>query len=85
MRNMSFALTVDRVRRQEKTVTRRLGWWFLKPGDTLCACVKCMGRKPGEPLERLCVIRVVSVGRQELRWITPKDVHMEGFPGMTPD
>ena len=35
MRNMSFSMTTEAVRRREKTVTRRLGWWGLKPGDEL--------------------------------------------------
>jgi hypothetical protein len=30
---MSFALTTEQIRVQKKTVTRRLGWEFLKPGD----------------------------------------------------
>ena len=32
-RNMSFALTTDQVRKQSKTVTRRMGWRKTKPGE----------------------------------------------------
>jgi len=84
MRNMSFALTTDQIKRQTKTVTRRSGWRFLKAGDQLCACVKCMGLKPGEQIERLAVIRVTSVKRERLNAITKADCLAEGFPRMTP-
>ena len=33
-RNMSFTLTTWQIREQTKTVTRRKGWQFLKPGET---------------------------------------------------
>lgn len=59
-RNISFALTTDQIRDRTKTVTRRKGWKFLKAGDTLNACVKCMGLRPGEQIERLAIIRVVD-------------------------
>lgn len=36
-RNMSFSMTTEAVRNRTKTVTRRLGWEFLKPGDILWA------------------------------------------------
>lgn len=39
-RNMSFALTTDQVKDRVKTVTRRNGWWFLKPGDIVNAVKK---------------------------------------------
>lgn len=89
-RNISFALTTEQIRNKTKTVTRRLGWKFLKPGDVLNACVKCMGLKPGEKIERLGQIRIVSV-RQELlaRMAALADDYgkteakQEGFPEMT--
>lgn len=37
MRNMSFALTTPQILNRSKTVTRRAGWSFLKPGDIVCA------------------------------------------------
>lgn len=42
-----------------------------------------MGLKPGEKLERLGPIRVVSVRREYLCLITTCDVIKEGFPGMS--
>lgn len=73
-----------------KDVTRRLDWLTLKVGDRLVACVKCMGRKKGEPLQRICTIEVVSVCREPLRRMLDEpaygrqEVRREGFPNMTP-
>jgi hypothetical protein len=58
---MSVALTEGAVRNHTKTVTRRLGWKFLKPGDRLTLCRKVMGRKKGEPLVRIAEVEVVKV------------------------
>ncbi|GAJ06145.1 unnamed protein product, partial [marine sediment metagenome] len=75
MRNMSFSLTKTHILNQTKTVTRRQGWTFLKPGDLLQPVEKCMGLKKGERVKKLgCPIRVVSVDRQPLHLITPEDV-----------
>lgn len=79
-RLMSVALTEQAVLDRRKTVTRRLGWKFLKPGDTLTLCRKVMGRKPGEPLVRIAEVRVVDVRREPLDAITWSDVAREGFP-----
>jgi len=75
-------MTTDQIRNQTKTVTRRLGWRFLKPGDILNACVKCQGLKKGEKVERICQIRVISVERVEIREINTVEVPLEGFPDM---
>jgi hypothetical protein len=77
---MSVSLTEQAVRDRRKTVTRRLGWKFLKPGDTLTLCRKVMGRKPSEPLVRICEVEVVDVRRERLDAITDDDVTREGFP-----
>lgn len=81
-RNISFSLTTDSIRDRTKTVTRRLGWKKLKAGDVLNACVKCMGLKPGEKIERICQIRVVGVRQEPLCSITnePNGAAKEGFP-----
>ena len=79
-RLMSVALTERAVVERRKTVTRRLGWRFLKPGDRLTLCRKVMGRKPGEPLVRICDVEVVSVGREPLSAITDEDAAREGMP-----
>ena len=91
MRNMSFALTTDQVRAGTKTVTRRMGWKFLKPGELIQPVRKCMGLKPGEKIEKLRgPIRVVSVRDESLwyMWLEPTyglaECKLEGFPGLTP-
>lgn len=66
MRNISFAMTTEQVRARRKTVTRRLGWKNLMPGETLCAVVKSQGLKKGEKVEKIGPIRVVDVRRQFL-------------------
>jgi hypothetical protein len=53
VRNISFALTTAQVRARTKTVTRRVGWTFLKPGDLLQPVVKCRGLKKGERVEKI--------------------------------
>jgi hypothetical protein len=81
---MSFALTTYQIRTRRKTVTRRLGWEFLKPGDLLQPIVKGQGLKKGETVHKIGgPIRVVNVSRAPLNSITPQDVFREGFPAMT--
>lgn len=98
-RLMSVAMTADAVIERRKTVTRRKGWLMLKPGDRLTLCRKVQGRKPGEPLERLAEVQVVSVTREKLgdllaedQWAYPlaeeyeyarAELAAEGFPGMS--
>jgi hypothetical protein len=84
MRNISFFLTTPQFVAGTKDVTRRLGWSKLKPGDRLMAVVKSQGLKPGEKIERLGEIEVVSVRRERLNEIDQADVVREGFPTMTP-
>lgn len=94
-RLMSVAFTEDAVRERRKTVTRRKGWTFLKPGDRLTLCRKVMGRKADEPLVRVAEVEVVSVRRERLDFLTwargttrreygEREVAREGFPGMDP-
>ncbi len=82
-RNMSFALTTEQFNNRTKTVTRRAGWQFLKAGDVVQGCKKCMGLKPGEKLERLGLIRIIDVRREPLDAIKKDDVIREGFPDYT--
>jgi len=79
MRNMSFSLTERQLLDGSKTVTRRLGWQFLKPGDRLRAVRQSRGLKRGEHPVALGVIEVVSVCRERLIAITLSDVAREGF------
>lgn len=85
-RLMSVSKTTDAVIERRKWVTRRSGWWedkhgrrLLKPGDTLTLCRKVMGRKPGEPLNRLAEVRIIDVRRERLDAITWWDVRLEGL------
>jgi hypothetical protein len=82
-RLMSVALTAPQVIARQKTVTRRLGWQFLRPGDRLTLCRKVQGRKPGEPLVRLAEVEVLDVRRERLDAITPGEATREGFPHLT--
>lgn len=79
-RLMSVSHTERAVVERRKTVTRRLGWRFLRPGDRLTLCRKVMGRKPGEPLVRLAEVEVVDVRREPLTSMTLADVPREGVP-----
>lgn len=93
-RLMSVAFTEDAVRERRKTVTRRKGWQFLKPGDRLTLCRKVMGRKADEPLVRICDVEVVRVDREPLGRLLPQwaghqkygveEMKLEGFPGLDP-
>lgn len=90
MRNMSFSLTTPQILARTKTVTRRIGWTFLKPGDRLCAIEKGQGLKKGETVRRLAVIEVVNVRQESLRLMFDepgyglKEVWREGFPSLGP-
>jgi hypothetical protein len=87
--NISFGLTVEQFKNRSKDVTRRLGWVRLKAGDVLMGCEKCMGLKPGEKINRLGRIRVVSVRRESLNQMEIRPLYgrreaaREGFPDMT--
>lgn len=85
MRRMSFMLTTRQLLERSKTVTRRLGWEFLKPGEVLLAVDKCMGLKPGQVSQTLATIQVISATRVSLDKIDALDVAREGFPGMEPE
>ena len=85
MRRMSFALTTAQIRARTKTVTRRLGWRNLRPGDRIAAVEKAMGFRKGEKAPPpIAVLEVVSVRREVLADIDRADVAREGFPGKTP-
>lgn len=82
-RLMSVAYTEQAVVDRRKTVTRRLGWRFLKPGDRVTLVRKAMGRRRPdgtvEPLVRLAEVEIVAVRREPLAAITNDDVAREGF------
>lgn len=84
MRNMSFSMTTDQFIDGSKDVTRRFGWWFLKPGDRVRAVKKAMGLKKGEQIESLGIIEIVSARGEPLNHITDEDCRREGFPSFSP-
>ena len=86
-RLMSVTMTEEAVVARRKSVTRRKGWTFLKPGYRLTLCRKVRGRQ-GAPLVRLAEVEVVSVRREPLRRLTDNldygcaETRLEGFvPG----
>lgn len=88
---MSFSLTTPQMLRQDKDVTRRLGWEFLKVGDFLQPVKKCMGLKPGEKIEKIGPpIQVISKERESLRKMLDDidygfvECAREGFPAPSP-
>jgi hypothetical protein len=82
-RNISFALTTEQIKNRTKTITRRLGWWTLKPGTLLQPVEKCMGLKKDEKVKKIGgLIRVISTSREMLWEITTDDIRREGFPMM---
>ena len=91
MRNISFAKTIEQVRARQKTVTRRIGWRWLKEGTLLRPVEKAMGLKKGERIQPIfndgTCIRVVSVGIECLSAIQHQhgEPAREGFPNMSTD
>ena len=81
MKRMSFAMTPNQMLDKSKTVTRRLGWGFLSPGDYLKATIRDEG---GGGQREIGFIRVKSVNRVPLDSITQEDVAKEGFPEHNP-
>ena len=82
MQNISFSLTLPQFLDGSKSITRRLGWRNLKPGDRLMAVNKCMGFKKGEKPIKYGEIEIVSVRREPLWWMLDEDCPREGFPSM---
>jgi len=62
---------------------------FLEPGQRLQGCVKCMGLRPGELIQRLGPIVVADVRREPLARMLEDieygrtEATLEGFPGWT--
>lgn len=90
-RNMSFAITTKQAREKTKTVTRRLGWWFLKPGDIVQQVEKGMGLKKGEKVKPIHLIRIVSTRKEPLDAMLCNvgygliECQKEGFPNKGPE
>ena len=83
MRNMSFSMTTEQIKNGTKIITRRFGWWFLKPGDLVRPVRKTMGLKKGEKIEPLRgPLRIVSMRAEPLSAMIDEDCALEGFPEM---
>lgn len=86
MRRMSFSLTAPQIIARGKTVTRRTGWRFLKPGDLVQAIERARGLKPGERARPLAVLRVKDVRVEPLSRLIDEplyaedEIPREGFP-----
>lgn len=82
MRNMSFFHTHKQFLSGIKTVTFRLGWDNLFPGDRIMAIVKGQGLKKGEKIQRLGEMLVISVCSMQVYEINDADIILDGFGGM---
>jgi hypothetical protein len=88
MRNMSFQRSAAPMLARAMTVTRRVGWRDLAPGELVQAVGQTRGLPKGAKVQRLGVIRVVSVRRESLarleesRYCKLKDAN-EGLPGLS--
>lgn len=85
MRSISFMLTKRQFLDRSKTVTRRLGWWDVKPGQRLRAVEKSMGLAKGQRQVGLGVIEIKSTRAEILNTIDQSEVIREGFPDLTPE
>ena len=88
MRHISCALTTRQVLDRSKTVSRRLGWRFAKPGMRLQIDRKCMGLKKGEHPEKLATVELVCVRFEPLCIMLDEpyghiEAKLEGFPSFT--
>ena len=87
MRLMSFSMSTEQVRRREKTVTRRFGWWDLEPGTLLQPVEKAQGLRKGEHVVKIGgPIRVVSTTAEfvfTIKEYGKAELAREGFPDMT--
>ena len=78
-------MTTEQIKNRTKTITRRLGWLFLKERELVQAVEKCQGLKKGERVKRLAVIRINHIMRIKLCFIPTDDCAKEGFPEMSPE
>ncbi|MPZ19766.1 MAG: ASCH domain-containing protein [Luteitalea sp.] len=86
MRRMSFSHAASEVRAGMKTVTRRLGWRFLKPNELIQAVDKAPGSRSAGPVRRLAILRVQNVRVEPLARLiedaryAEDELPREGFP-----
>ena len=82
---MSFRWTEQQLVAGIKTVTRRLGWWKVRPGDQLLAIRQWQELPKGSHQHILGSILIRGARPERVKDITPDDVVREGFPDMTTD
>lgn len=82
-RNVSFFETQQQFFDRSKDVTRRIWKRDPKAGDVLCGVEKSQGIPKGGKINKLGLIKVVSIRRERLDVITQNDVRREGFPKWT--
>ena len=80
---MSFAATTEQIKNRTKTVTRRMGWKFLKLGDLIEAVAKYRGVRKKDRV-KLATLRVDNIYKERLSAINWHDCESEGFPGYSP-
>jgi hypothetical protein len=86
VRRIAFSLTAPQILDRSKTVTRRAGWRFLRPGDLIQAVEKSRGLAKGEPVRNLAVLRIVSTRVEPLSRLrtdpryAEDELPREGFP-----
>lgn len=87
MRHISFRHTAPQLLDRSQTVTRRVGWRFLKPGDLLRAVGRLDGHHGGHGrVGTLAVLRVIDVRREPLSRLNvdarygEEELPREGFP-----
>ena len=87
-RRMSVSMTLDAVRNQTKTVTRRHvdSWKHLRPGDRLTLIEKGMGLPKGAKQVVVCEVEIVSVDVELIANVMaePDATAREGLPNMNP-
>lgn len=76
-------MTIEQIRNKTKTVTRRLAWWDLNPGEIIKAVERTRGLKKGEKINQLALIRIISIREEPLNIVNEDELIKEGFPEMT--
>ncbi len=78
---MSVSMTLDAVRDQTKTVTRRHvdTWKSLRPGDRLTLIEKGMGLPKGARQVVVAEVEILSVRVEPLELVTVDEVRREGL------
>jgi hypothetical protein len=84
-----YQLTTQQARDKSKTVTRRLGWANLKPGERVQQVEKGQGLKKGQHPVKIHVIECVSNRAESLCSLAHSpcgkaECVKEGFPKMEP-